>query len=93
MTQLPEAELDQAEIKRGAAMLRHLLTWRGGFGNDEAVRSLRNAKLDAAVAAPDSGRPCMHQAVARWTIGAVRHGKAGGAVLRTSRVRAMFAVA
>ena len=39
----------QSDIDKGAGLLLYLLTWRGGFGNDEAVRSLRSAKLDAAV--------------------------------------------
>ncbi len=44
-------------------MLLYLLTWQGGFGNDEAVRSLREAKLDAAIDVPDAAHPRVHQAV------------------------------
>ena len=59
----PSIELDQAIIKRAAAVLLYLLDWRDGFGNDEAVRSLRDAKLDAALDTTAGPRPCVHQAV------------------------------
>ena len=58
----PSTNPGEAETKRAAAVLLYLLTWRDGFGNDEAVRSLREAKLDAAIDIPDSGRPCVHKA-------------------------------
>ena len=63
MTAAPSGELDQADINRAATVLLYLLTWRDGFGNDEAVRSLREAKLDAAIEGTASGRPCVHRAV------------------------------
>ena len=63
MTAAPSGELDQADINRAATVLLYLLTWRDGFGNDEAVRSLREAKLDAAIERTASGRPCVHQTV------------------------------
>lgn len=59
----PPAELGLAEIKRSAAILSHLLLWRGRLGNDQAVRSLWEAKLDAASRVPALGRPRLHQAV------------------------------
>ena len=61
VTLSPSAELGQAEIKSAAAVLLHLLLWRGGFGNDLAVRPLRDAKLDAAIEVPTVSRPCVHQ--------------------------------
>ena len=63
MTAPPSIELDQADINRAAAVLLYLLTWRDGFGNDEAVRSLREAKLDAAIDETTLGRPRVHRAV------------------------------
>lgn len=63
MTLSPPAELGQAEIKRGAAVLLYLLTWRDGFGNDEAVCALREAKLDAAIVVTAQGRTCVDGAV------------------------------
>jgi len=56
-------ELGEAEIKRGAAVLLYLLTWRKGFDNDQAVRSLRDAKLAVAVVVTTSKRPCVHEEV------------------------------
>jgi len=53
-------ELGEAEIKRGAAVL---LTWQNGFNNDQAVRSLRDAKLDVAVVVALSKRPRVHEEV------------------------------
>ena len=51
---------DQSDIDRGAAVLLYLLTWRGGFGNDEAVRSLQEGKLGAAIVMTDLGRRYVH---------------------------------
>jgi len=56
-------ELGEAEIKRGAAVLLYLLTWQKGFDNDQAVRSLRDAKLDVAVVVTPSRRPRVHEEV------------------------------
>ncbi len=44
-------------------MLLYLLTWQKGFDNDQAVRSLRDAKLDAAVVVTPSKRPRVHEEV------------------------------
>ena len=44
-------------------MLLYLLTWREGLENDDAVRSLRAAKLDAAVVLMPLKRPRVHEAV------------------------------
>ncbi len=63
MTLSPSTEPSQADIDRGAAVLLYLFTWRSGFGNDEAVRSLREAKLDTAIVVNTSGRSCVHHAV------------------------------
>ena len=63
MTLSPPTELSQADIDRGAAVLFNLLTWHGGFGNEKAVRSLREAKLDAAIEGTASGRTRVHYAV------------------------------
>ncbi len=60
---LPPAELGMAEIKRSAAVLLYLLTWQKEFGNDKAVQSLQEAKLDVAVVVPALGRPRVHEAV------------------------------
>lgn len=57
------AEPSKAEINRGAAVLLYLLTWREGFDIDEAVQSLRDAKLDVAVVTTPSRRPRVHEAV------------------------------
>ena len=56
-------ELGEAEINRGAAVLLYLLTWRKGFDNDQAVRSLRDANLDVAVVVTPSKRPHVHEEV------------------------------
>ncbi len=56
-------ELGEAEIKRGAAVLLYLLTWQKGFDNDQAVHSLRDAKLDVAVVVTSSKRPRVHEEV------------------------------
>jgi len=56
-------ELGEAEIKRGAAVLLYLLTWQNGFNNDQAVRSLRDAKLDVAVVVTPSKRSRVHEEV------------------------------
>ena len=56
-------EPSQAEIKRGAAVLLYLFTWREGFDNNEAVRSLRAAKLDVAIVLTPLKRPRVHEAV------------------------------
>jgi len=58
-------ELGKADIDRGAAVLLYLLTWRGRFGNDEAVRSLRQAKLDAVIDMTVPDRPCVQREVLR----------------------------
>lgn len=63
MTPSPPVELGHADIVRGGAVLLYLFTWREGFSNDEAVRQLREAKLDAAIVVDASGRRCVHQAV------------------------------
>ena len=63
MTPSPPTELGQAEIKRGAAVLFYLLIWQDGFGNDGAVRSLREARLDVAIEVTPSGHPRVHPAV------------------------------
>lgn len=49
MTARQPPEPSQAEIRRGAGVLLQLLDWKQGFGNEEAVRSLREAKLDVAI--------------------------------------------
>jgi len=59
----PSTQPGQSDIDRGAAVLLCLLTWRGGFGNDEAVRSLREAKLGTAIVVTTLNRPCVHEAV------------------------------
>jgi hypothetical protein len=56
-------ELGETEIKRGAAVLLYLLTWQKGFDNDQAVHSLRDAKLDVAVVLTPSERPRVHEKV------------------------------
>jgi len=58
-------ELGKADIDRGAAVLLYLLTWRGRFGNDEAVRSLRQARLDAVIDMTVPDRPCVQREVLR----------------------------
>ena len=65
MTLSPSTEPSQADINRAANVLFNLLTWQGGFDNDKAVRSLREAKLDAAIDRGTAGRPRVHQAVLR----------------------------
>ncbi len=66
----------QSDIDRGAAVLLYLLTWRGGFDNDEAVRFLREAKLGAAIVVTALGRSRVHEAVLR-----AFHALAGQAVV------------
>jgi len=46
-------------------VLLYLLTWQDGFGNDGAVRSLREARLDVAIEVTPSGHPRVHPAVLR----------------------------
>ncbi len=65
MTAPSSTELGKADIDRGAAVLLYLLTWRGRFGNDEAVRSLRQAKLDAVIDMTVPDRPCVQREVLR----------------------------
>ncbi len=65
MTAPPPTELCKADIDRGAAVPLNLLAWQGGFGNDKAVRSLREAKLDAIIDMTVPGRPCVQQEVLR----------------------------
>ncbi len=65
MTAPPPTEICEADINRGAAVLLNLLAWQGGFGTDKAVRSLREAKLDAAIDMAVPGRPRVHHAVLR----------------------------
>jgi len=65
VTAPPSTELGKADIDRGAAVLLYLLTWRGRFGNDEAVRSLRQAKLDAVIDMTVPDRPCVQREVLR----------------------------
>ena len=55
-------EPSEAETKRGAAVLLYLLNWQNGFSNEEAVRSLREAKLGAAIVSTIKG-PRVHEAV------------------------------
>lgn len=65
MTAPPPTKLCKADIDRGAAVLLNLLAWQGGFGADKAVRSLREAKLDAAIDMTVPGCPCVQQEVLR----------------------------
>ncbi len=65
MTAPSSTELGKADIDRGAAVLLYLLTWRGRFGNDEAVRSLRQARLDAVIDMTVPDRPCVQREVLR----------------------------
>ena len=63
MTVMQPTELSQAETKRGAAVLLYLLDWQKGFCSEEAVRSLREAKLDAAIVVTTNKAPRVHEAV------------------------------
>ena len=65
MTAPSSTELGKADIDRGAAVLLNLLTWHGGFGNDKAVRFLREAKLDAAIDMTNPRRLRVQHAVLR----------------------------
>ena len=63
VTPSPSTKLSEAGIMRGAALLLDLVTWHGGFCIGTAVRSLREAKLDAAIVATTQPHPRVHRAV------------------------------
>ena len=63
VTPSPSTKLSQADIDRSAALLLDLVTWHGGFCIDKAVRSLREAKLNAAIVATTQPHPRVHRAV------------------------------
>ncbi len=65
MKAMQPPEPSQAEIKRGAGVLLYLLNWKQGFGNEEAVRRLREAKLDVAIVSTAKEGSRVHAAVLR----------------------------